>query len=286
MGIIKSGELQSLIVNKLVKAGLSQSHSEVVSESLVYADLRGVHSHGAMRVQYYVERIMHGGVNAQPEFHIEETGPSAMKFNGDEGFGIVVAKDAMTAGIEMAKKTGIAVVGITNMSHSGALSYFTEMAAKENLVSLSLCQSDPMVVPFGGAEPFYGTNPIAFSIPCLDGTPITVDMATSVQAWGKILDARSKNAPIPEGWAVDSDGRTTTDAHAVNGLLPISGPKGYGLAFMVDVLSGMLLGLPFGSMVSSMYADLTEYRKLGHMHIIIDPDKFAGIDHLLKALWA
>ena len=282
MKIIQEQELGKLIFNKLTRAGLSSEHASVVSDSLVHADLRGVHSHGAMRVQYYVERLMAGGININPVLKCEHTGPSAIQFYGDEGFGTVVAQKALDVGIETAKTTGVAIVGVKCMSHAGALSYFTEQAAQQNMIALSLCQSDPMVAPFGGAEPFYGTNPLAFSVPSDDGMPVTIDMATSIQAWGKVLDARSKNNPIPNDWAVDTEGKPTTDPHAVRALMPIAGPKGYGLAFMIDVLSGMLLNLPFGSQISSMYNDLSEYRHLGHMHIIINPEFFAGLKPLLN----
>lgn len=171
-----------------------------------------------------------------------------------------------------------------DISHSGAISYFTNQAASEDLIGFSVCQSDPMVVPFGGAEPYYGTNPIAFAAPSSDGRMITLDMATTVQAWGKILHARSKNESIPDTWAVDSNGEPTTDPMNVNALLPISGPKGYGLAMMVDVLSGILLGLPFGNKVSSMYEDLSAYRKLGQLHIVINPEFFTGLTNFKNSI--
>ncbi|MBP2966968.1 Ldh family oxidoreductase, partial [Acinetobacter baumannii] len=129
----------------------------------------------------------------------------------------------------------------------------------------------------GGTEPFFGTNPIAFSAPTKNKRPIIFDMATTVQAWGKILDARSKNKEIPDTWAVDADGKPTTDPHAVHGLLPISGPKGYGLMMMVDILSGSLLGLPFGKHVSSMYADLSDGRILGQLFVLINPSYFTNL---------
>ena len=139
-----------------------------------------------------------------------------------------------------------------------------------------------MVVPFGGSEVYYGTNPIAFSAPRSNGRPIVFDMATTVQAWGKILDKRSRGESIPDTWAVDETGAPTTDPNQVAGLLPIAGPKGYGLMMMVDILAGVLLGLPFGKGVSSMYADLTEERNLGHTYIIIDPARFRDIEEFKK----
>ncbi len=270
-------QLKELVKNKLHKAGLQENHADTAAEIIVFADERGIHSHGAIRVEYYAERIAKGGINTNPNFQFEKTGPCTGVFHSDDGTGLVAAKLAMDEAIKMAKENGVAIVGVKNMSHSGAISYFTHQAANEDLIGISVCQSDPMVVPFGGAEAYYGTNPIAFAAPSSDGRKITLDMATTVQAWGKILFARSKNEPIPDTWAVDSNGEPTTDPFKVNALLPIAGPKGYGLGMMVDVLSGILLGLSFGNKVTSMYEDLSEYRKLGQLHIVINPGFFTGL---------
>lgn len=281
---VNKEKLKQLISNKLHKAGLTVEHADGVADVLVHADARGVHSHGAMRVEYYAERIAKGGLNNNPDFKFEKTGPSSAIFDGDNGVGHVAAKLAMDEAIKMAKENGVAVVGVRRIGHSGALSYFVQQAAEADLVGISVCQSDPMVVPFGGAEPYYGTNPIAFAAPGKDGKHITFDMATTVQAWGKILHARSKNEQIPDTWAVDSNGEPTTDPFKVNALLPISGPKGYGLMMMVDVLSGILLGLPFGKNVSSMYHDLTAGRNLGQLHIVINPEYFTNLDNFKEAI--
>ncbi|MCM3745564.1 ureidoglycolate dehydrogenase [Sporosarcina luteola] len=274
---VSRDDLKGLIKTKLEKAGLNEEHADVAADVLTFADERGIHSHGAMRVEYYAERIAKGGMNTNPDFRFEKTGPATGIFHGDGGNGHTAAKLAMDEAIKMAKESGVAIIGVRDISHSGAISYFTNQAADADLIGFSVCQSDPMVVPFGGAEPYYGTNPIAFAAPSSNGKMITLDMATTVQAWGKILHARSKNESIPDTWAVDSNGEPTTDPMNVNALLPISGPKGYGLAMMVDVLSGILLGLPFGNKVSSMYEDLAEYRKLGQLHIVINPAFFTGL---------
>lgn len=275
---VKEEELKQLIKDKLNRAGLTEEHATGVADVLVHADARGVHSHGAMRVEYYSERIAKGGTNNNPNFTFEKTGPSTGLFDGDNGAGHVAAKEAMDESIKIAKENGIAVVGVKRIGHSGSLSYFTEMAAKEDLIGISVCQSDPMVVPYGGAEPYYGTNPIAFAAPSSDKEKmISFDMATTVQAWGKVLHARSKNEKIADNWAVDKDGNSTTDPFAINALLPIAGPKGYGLMLMVDILSGVLLGLPFGNKVTSMYNDLSEDRNLGQLHIVINPAYFTDL---------
>ncbi|MEH7392500.1 ureidoglycolate dehydrogenase [Bacillus sp. JJ1503] len=269
--------LKKLMTVKLNKAGLSEEHAEGVADVLAYADARGIHSHGAMRVEYYAERIAKGGINTNPNFKFEKTGPSSAIFDGDNGVGHVAAKIGMDHAIDMAKESGIAVVGVRRIGHSGALSYFVQQAAEQGLIGISVVQSDPMVVPFGGSEPYYGTNPIAFAAPGKNDDMIVFDMATTVQAWGKILHARSKNESIPNTWAVDKNGESTTDPFKVNALLPIAGPKGYGLMMMVDVLSGVLLGLPFGNKVSSMYNDLSEGRNLGQLHIVINPAYFTDL---------
>ncbi len=166
------------------------------------------------------------------------------------------------------------------MGHSGAISYFVRRAAREGLIGLSICQSDPMVVPFGGADIYYGTNPLAFAAPGEGDDIITFDMATTVQAREK--SSMPRNESIPESWAVDKNGAPTQDPFAVNALLPAAGPKGYGLMMMIDILSGILLGLPFGRRVSSMYEDLHAGRNLGQLHLVINPAFFSSCELFRK----
>lgn len=283
---ISHDELKELMKNKMIRAGLKAEHADMAAEILTWSDERGYHSHGAVRVEYYSERIAKGGMTTDPKFELKKTGPCSAIFEGDNGCGYVAATLAMNHAIEMAKESGIAVVGVRNISHSGALGYYTEMAAKQDLVAISFCQSDPMAIPYGGTEPYYGTNPISFAAPTADDRNVVFDMATTVQAWGKILDKRSRHESIPDTWAVDKDGKPTTDANQVNALVPIAGPKGYGLMMMVDVFSGVLLGLPFGKHVSSMYHDLSEGRNLGHMHIVMDPSRFTDLQEFKKNMSA
>lgn len=278
MGVrIAEAELHELISRKLRRAGLQPQHADIVADVLAFADARGIHSHGALRVEYYAERIAKGGINTRPNFRLEHTGPASAIFHGDNGPGHVAAKLAMDEAIAIASSSGVAVVGVRKMAHSGALSYFTEQASAAGMIGVAMCQSDPMVVPYGGAEPYYGTNPIAFAAPGTDGELLSLDMATTVQAWGKVLEAQSEDTDIPEGWAVDGSGKPTTDPDQVRALLPMAGPKGYGLAMMVDVLSGMLLGLPFGKEVSSMYTQIRRGRDLGQLNLVIDPAAFTDV---------
>ncbi|EHJ06807.1 ureidoglycolate dehydrogenase [Staphylococcus simiae] len=281
---VSKSELFDLMKQKLQQAGLDEQAASDVSDVLTFADHRGIHSHGAVRVEYYAERIAKGGINTNPQYHFEQTGPATATFFGDNGPGHQAAKQAMEKAIDIAKNNGVAVVGVKNISHSGALGYFVEMAAEQDMVALSMCQSDPMVVPFGGTEPYFGTNPIAFSSPSNDDRIITFDMATTVQAWGKVLDARAKHLSIPDTWAVNDKGEPTTDSRDVHALVPVAGPKGYGLMMMVDILSGSLLGLPHGLHVSSMYKDLTKGRDLGQLHIVINPAYFTDMDQFKQQI--
>lgn len=274
--------LQELIKNKLMSAGLPQEAALETAKHLTYADLSGIHSHGAVRVAYYAERLAKGGVTLNPNIVYQQTGPGTATLDGDNGQGHYIANLAIEKVVELTKENGISMVGVTHVSHTGMLSYYVEKIASQGLVTLVMTQSDPMVVPFGGAENYYGTNPIAFGAPRKNGRPIIFDMATTVQAWGKILDARSKGHEIPNTWAVDSEGKPTTDPHKVSGLLPIAGPKGYGLMMMVDILAGMIFNLPFGNKVSSMYRDLDKGRDLGHVYITIDPEKFTTLEQFTQ----
>ena len=258
-------ELKSLMKNKLIQAGLREDHADQTAEILTWAHERGFASHGAVRVEYYCERIFKGGITHEPNITWNQTGPCSGIMDGDNGIGYWVATKATEKAIEMAKENGVAIVG-----------------AKEGLAAITFCQSDPMAVPYGGTEPYYGTNPISFACPTADDRNVVFDMATTVQAWGKILDKRSQGAEIPADWAVDEDGAPVTDPHKVNALVPIAGAKGYGLMMMVDIFSGVLLGVPFGKHVSSMYHDCSKGRELGQTIIVIDPERFCGAEQFKK----
>lgn len=284
--ILKREEIKELMKNKLMQAGLREDHAETTAEILTWSDERGYHSHGSVRVEYYSERIFKGGITVEPNITWKQTGPCSGILDGDNGIGYVIAREGMKKAIELAKEDGIGVVGMTNLSHSGSIGYYTEMAAEEGMAAISFCQSDPMAVPFGGAEPYYGTNPISFAAPTADNRKVVFDMATTVQAWGKILDKRSRGESIPADWAVDENGDPVTDPFKVNALVPIAGAKGYGLMMMVDVFCGVLLGVPFGGHVSSMYHDLSEGRNLGQMHIVMDPARFVGEEAFRQSMSA
>lgn len=291
--IVKYEELKDLCVRSLENVGVPAGHAETVAEVLIHANLRGVNSHGVMRMEHYIKRIESGGININPNITIRDTGPATAVVDGDDGLGHVVADKAMEYAVEVAKKVGVGLVGVINSSHCGAMSYFVSRAARENLIGFATTNTDSFVVPFGGAKPFFGTNPIAYGFPAGEKDPVILDMATSTVAYGKILHAAETNNPIPPDWAVDSQGNPVTDPGKAVALMPFGGPKGYGLGMVVDILSGVLTGSPFGTHVPKMYGDYDKKRKLGHFMGAIDVSRFTeinsflnGIDQLLDELRA
>jgi ureidoglycolate dehydrogenase (NAD+) len=281
--LVYHNQLFQWCVRKLTQVGVNETHAETTVNVLIHANLRGVDSHGVMRLEHYVNKIKCGGINPRPDMKVQETGPVTAIVDGDDGLGHVVAERAMACAIEIAQKNGVGMVSAINSSHCGALSYFVDMAARNHLIGIAMTNTDKMVVPYGGSEAFFGTNPIAFAFPAKDNPPIVLDMATSSVAYGKILDARILGKPIPADWGVDDTGRPTTDPNQIAALLPFGGPKGYGLSMVVDILSGILTGSPFGPYVPQMYAkDLTITRKLGHLVLAINPAKFTIVDSFLQ----
>lgn len=280
--IVKKDKLKSLVSNKLTEANVSEEHANIVAEVLVHADLRGVKSHGVLRTEHYVRRMNEGGLNTNPQFKIENKGKTSALFDGDNGMGHVIMKKAMDKAIELSKVNGIGMVGIVNSSHCGALSYFAEQAAQEETVSMVMTHTDSAVVPYGGADSYFGTNPIAYGFPAKKHNPIILDMATSNVALGKVLHARETGDSIPGNWGVDATGKPVTDPNLVKYLLPMGGPKGYGLALTVDVLSGILTGSAFGSNISTMYGDYSNFRRLGHVILTVDPGLFIEKEQFLR----
>lgn len=281
---IKIDDLHALAVNKLHQAGYPKNVAKEVADVLVHADSHGVHSHGVIRVEHYCHRLAQGGMNAHANFSIEKIGPSVAILDGDDGMGhcamIAATKEAMS----LAKENAVGFVSIKNTSHCGALSYFAQMAAEQGLISISMTQTDTCVAPHGGAERFWGTNPIAFGFPVANGDPVIVDMATSATAFGKLLHAKETGNKIALGLAIDENGMETTDPHAATTLLPFGQHKGSGIALAIDALTGMLMGANFSNHIVRMYDDYDKMRKLASLMIVIDPSKFGG--HSFSAMMA
>lgn len=270
---INETKLHDLAVSKLVQAGLDSTTAKQVTDVLVHADKRGVHSHGVMRVEHYCTRLAAGGLNKSAKFKIEQVSPSVAILDSDDGMGHSALIAATEHGIEMASQTGLGFVSIKNTSHCGALSYFMEQATSQGMIAIGMTQTDTCVAPHGGAERFLGTNPIAFGFPVDGSHPMIVDMATSATAFGKLLHAKETGQEIGKGLAIDKDGNETTNPHQVENLLPFGGHKGSGIALAIDALTGVLMGANFGNHITRMYGEYDKMRKLASLVIIIDPTR-------------
>ncbi|MGE5572675.1 MAG: Ldh family oxidoreductase [Bacteroidota bacterium] len=259
-------------------AGVPRQDAELIADTLVFAELRGVSSHGLVRLGSYIRRVKLGLMNPTASPCVVQKGASTALVDGCNGFGQVVTMRAMNLAIEMAGATGAAVVGVRNSNHFGAAAYYVMAAVKVGMIGVVLSNAAPAMAPWGGAVAMMGTNPLAIGIPAGEEPPVVLDMATSAVARGKIRLAAKKGERIPEGWALNSKGEPTTDPQeALAGtLLPASGPKGYGLALVIDVLSGILTGSGFSRMVRSL-DDMSGPVRAGHLVATINVQAFTNL---------
>jgi LDH2 family malate/lactate/ureidoglycolate dehydrogenase len=257
-------------------AGLSQADAAAVAGNLVTADLRGVASHGIMRVPVYLARIRGGAVAAagRPAV-ISRSGATAL-VDGGNAMGQVAGDYAMDLAIELAREHGVGWVSVRGSNHYGACAYFALRAVAQGMIGATATVGGKNIMaPWGGAEPLLGNNPFGIAIPG-DPEPVVLDMAMSVVANGKILMASKTGAPIPEGWAIDADGEPTTDAaRALAGLvLPLGAYKGYAMSFMTALLAGTLGGAAAGDTVTDWFADFTSPQNVGHWMLALDVSRF------------
>ncbi|APV51511.1 malate dehydrogenase [Betaproteobacteria bacterium GR16-43] len=260
--------------------GVPEADAILVGGSLVQTSLWGVDSHGILRLTHYLRRMSLGSVVADAKPLVKRTGPVTAQMDGMDGLGILHAMRAMELAMEMARTNGVGVVGVSDSSHCGAMGLYTRTAARAKLIGIAMTHSSSVVAPHGGKEKFFGTNPLSIAMPRMEGEPICLDMATSQVAWNKVLNARIENVALEPGLTIDARGEPTTDPHAAEALIPLGGStygyKGYGLAFMIELLCGLLNGATYGPHVTKMYEELDKPRKIGHLLIAIDPKRFAG----------
>lgn len=274
--------VKQLVIEKLLARDVPEKEAEIVADVLIHANLRGVDSHGVLRVEHYLERIQEEGLNIRSNPSVEKTSSSTAVYNGDHGFGHVIAKNSMDLAIQYAEEQGVGVVVAKHSSHCGALSYFVQQATDKNLIGIAMTHIEACVVPFGSAEPYFGTNPIAFGFPAKSENPIILDFATSNVAFGKVLNAKEYGKQIPPDWGIDEEGNSTTDPGKVAYLSPFGGAKGYGLAMVVEIFSGLLSGSAFGPHIPKMFVDYKKMLDIGHFFMAIDPSKFTMVEIFLE----
>lgn len=273
---VDSGELESFAFDVLSEVGVARECARTVADALVRADLRGVDSHGLARLETYVRKFEHGGFNPEPTVRVDSVADAAVLVDADDGPGQTAASRAMDEAMATAEQTGVGIAAVTNSNHFGTAAYYTEQASEAGYVGLAMTNVVSDVAPFGGTEAFLGTNPISFSVPTDREYPVTLDMATSVVAMGKIDHVAETGEQLPDGWALDADGNPATSPGEVAALRPVGGPKGFGLGIVVDALCGVLTGVGTSETVGALYDDFDEPMRLGHFVAAIDVDRFRG----------
>jgi LDH2 family malate/lactate/ureidoglycolate dehydrogenase len=252
-------------------AGMPEADARLVAETLVQADLWGHQSHGVLRLGWYLDRIRNGVMKpvTSPEY-VVDAGAIAV-IDGHDGVGHVLTVLAVKEAVRRARRHGIGAVAVRNSNHFGTCMYYTMMGAREGCVTLLTSNGGPAMAPWGGRKKIIGTNPWSVAAPAGRHPPFVVDMANTGVARGKIYLARNKRLPIPLGWAINAAGEPTTDPQeAIDGIiLPMAEHKGYAIAAMVDMLSGVLTGSGFLSAVHSPYKT-ADKSNCGHLMLALD----------------
>ena len=271
-------QLETFTTDVLTEAGVTDPHATRVSETLVYADVCGVDSHGVARLPAYVKKFEAGGFNCEPTISVDRVSESGLLVDADDGPGQSASIEAIDGAMECAAETGMAGAVVRRSNHFGAARCFTERASEHGFIGIATSNVDSNVIPYGGTEPVLGTNPISIAIPTAREFDIVLDMATSVAAFGKIDHATDEGESIPPDWGVDEHGASTTDPESVVALRPMSGPKGYALGLVVDVLSGLLSGAGASPSIGELYGEYDEPMGVGHFLGAIDVSAFRDLD--------
>jgi len=269
--IVESAALHAFAAEAFRRAGVDAADAAYCARCLVEADLRGVESHGVLRLPIYMRRLRSGAVNARPRPKAMSGGGALEVWDGDGGMGYLVGRAAMLRAVELAREHGIAAVGATHSSHFGPAGIYSRLAVEHDMIGVAMSNVVAKVVAPGGSRPITGNNPLAVAVPSFGEFPFALDMSLSAAAGGKLLLAAKRGESIPLDWATDVEGCPTDDpAVAFEGYYqPLGGIKGLGLSFVVDILCGLVTGGPFGRQLKSMYSsDAPTWT--GHMMIALD----------------
>lgn len=277
---IDHGHLHIFTTSLLTANGVSPADADIIATCLISADLRGVDTHGTSRLPSYLSRIRAGVLNPSAIPTLTAVTPVVAQIDAHNGFGFVAAHRGIHWSIGVAKVYGIAMCSISHSNHFGMSAWVCEEAIKADMMSLVFTNSSRALAPWGGKEKVLGCSPIACGAPAGKSPPFILDMAPSVVARGKVHKAFRRGEKIPVGWALDKEGKDTTDpAAALNGgvMLPMGGPKGAGLAVMMDVFSGVLSGSAFAGGVTGPF-DVSTEADVGHFLVVVKPDLFMGLE--------
>jgi L-2-hydroxycarboxylate dehydrogenase (NAD+) len=278
--LVAIAELIEFIARALAVAGVPAEDARAVARLMAESDARGADAHGIFRLPQYVKQIQQGAVNPRANIRVVEERAATALLDGDNGLGHLVMKRAAEIAIEKARKCGVAWTGTRHSNHAGPAQLYPRMAATQNMIGMYFCVGNTnLVPPWGGTEPLLSTNPIAIAVPGARHGAVVLDMATTNTAFGKIRLKAQRGESMPEGWMIDRQGKPLTDPkRASEGfLLPIGGPKGYGLALMIGLLAGTLNGAAFGRDVVDYTVDSKTPSNTGQAILAVDIAAFADV---------
>ncbi|HMH19545.1 MAG TPA: Ldh family oxidoreductase [Burkholderiales bacterium] len=260
----------------LAAHGVPKKDAATVAACLVGADLRGVDTHGLTRLPVYLERVRRGLVNPRPKLFPKRIASAAAALDGQNGFGFVIGTRAMAEAISLARKSGVGIVAARRSTHFGMAASYVLQALDAGFVSLVFTNASRAMPPWGGREGLLGTSPLAAGAPGGKLAPFVLDMSPAVAARGKIRIAEKRGEKIPLGYALDAEGRPTTDpTEALKGVvLPIGGHKGSGLSMLMDIFGGVLSGAAFAGDVADQYKAFDRSQNVGHFFLAMKPDLF------------
>jgi LDH2 family malate/lactate/ureidoglycolate dehydrogenase len=284
--LIEAPRLQAACSRILRHAAVPPADADFVALSLAEADLRGIHSHGSMRLGRYVRELREGITNPSPRIRVLGEGPAFARLDGDGGLGQLVGRRAMEVCIAKARQSGTASVTACRSRHFGAAGFFALMALEQDLIGLTMTVASPRLAPTGGTLPLFGNNPLALAVPGNGEFPVLVDFATGSIAAGNLELAAASGTPIPPGVARDLEGRPTTDPRvALQGtIVPIAEHKGYGLTLLIEVLAGLLGGSPYFGVEKKRVDDHVRDKGIGHFFMAIDPSRFMPLPQFKEAV--
>jgi len=263
------------------KLGLCAEDAKLTAEAIVAANLRGVDSHGIIRMKVYADRLRAGGIKPGGEFRIMRQGEAFALVDGGGGVGQIVSAKAMRLAVEKGLSEGISIVGVRNSNHFGAAAFYALMAVERGMIGFAASNAGPTMAPSGGTRRILGNNPLCVAIPAGMHRPVVLDMATGSVALGKILVAMTEGRRIPTSWGFDSRWLPTDDPREViegGSIQPLGGYKGYGLSMILDLLTGVLTGSAFADSVSGLYGPRAEPQGIGHMFGAIRVESFMPLD--------
>lgn len=276
MTVFRVEDSFSFVKKAFLAAGVSDEKAGIMADSLVFASLRGVDSHGISRCEIYLKRVETGLVDKDAEVEVVRSSMSTALIDAHNAMGQYAGCKASDFACSLAKDSGTGLVGVVHSNHFGSAGFYAKRIADHGMIGIVMSNSTKAMALWGAAQPYLGTNPLAYSVPAGKYDPLILDMATSVVARGKIRRALDQGQEIPSDWAVGPDGkRTTNAADAYKGaVLPFGGPKGSAIALFIEILAGVMTGSAVGPQVGSMYSDFRKPQDIGHFFMAIDPGRF------------